>query len=102
MFYDLIKQAMLESTERQILRDFGRGVEQIMAPFKPGAISFEVVENFNVATRKLSIRIPHMGTFTFPIEPFDQIQFSDILGQLEEIWHESRVEPDDHIILGAE
>lgn len=96
-----IKRAFMASEERHLLRSFGEQIEAMMAPFKAGRISVEIVESYSSISR-FKVRVEHLGEFTFPLHPEEGLSLDDILLQLEEIYRESRVEPEEHIILGLE
>lgn len=95
-----IKRSMVELEERHILREFGEKIEALMSPFQTGRIEAEIVESYSSISRFI-IRIEHFGEFTFPIHPEEEFSLEYVLGQLTEIYNESRLEPEDNVVLST-
>lgn len=102
MLVELLKDEFRRNSDRVLLRSLYEEVKSFMTPFEPGKISLEITESFFNPTRSLVVYIENMGRYQFPIELGETIQLDSIVLQLSEIFRESRIEPEEHIILGLE
>jgi len=98
---DSTKEFARRHAKKEALEDFGRRIDQFRAPFKTGDITLNITESYN-GPRTVVVGIQNWNTFVFPVEPGEPFGFDSVVDQLREIWRESRIEPESHIILGRE
>lgn len=102
MLVELLKEEMRRHGDRVIVKTMYEEIKSFMAPFEPGNVQLEITEFLFSPMRSLVVTIENMGCYKFPLELGETIQLDSIVLQLSEIFRESRVEPEDHIILGRE